>query len=275
VITSKANQKVKYVRSLYRKSVRQRERRFVVEGVRLVEEMWKTGQEPVFVFYSVGISGDGRAEALLEGLGSSGAEVQSVSEEVMRAMADTRTPQGILAVAAFPELKAGESHLSLVLDGLRDPGNLGTILRSAEAAGVGEVLTVVGTVDVFGPKVVRGAMGAHFRLPIRADRGWDEIRGRLEQRQVLLADAQGETPYYEVDWSEPSVLIVGGEARGPGAEARRWCTGTVSIPMRTGVESLNVAVATSILLFEAARQLGAACNKTEGGGNAPRVDGLR
>lgn len=275
MITSKANQKVKYVRSLYRKSVRQRERRFVVEGVRLVEEMSKTGQEPVFVFHSAGISSDARAQVLLEALKSSGAELQAVSEEVMRAMADTRTPQGILAVAAFPELEVGESHLSLVLDGLRDPGNLGTILRSAEAAGVGEVLTVGGTVDVFGPKVVRGAMGAHFRLPVRADCSWDEVRGGLQGRQVLVADARGETPYYEVDWSQPSVLIVGGEARGPGAEARRLCTGTVSIPMRAGVDSLNVAVATSIMLFEAVRQLGGASSKTGGGEDAPNADGLR
>jgi TrmH family RNA methyltransferase len=94
----------------------------------------------------------------------------------------------------------------------------------------------------------------------------------LEGRQVLLADAQGETPYYEVDWGQPSVLIVGGEARGPGAEARRLCTGTVSIPMRTGVESLNVAVATSVILFEAMRQLGGACNRTEGVEDAAHID---
>jgi TrmH family RNA methyltransferase len=261
VITSKTNRKVKYVRSLYRRPVRQRERRFVAEGVRLIEEMTKAGQAPVFAFYSAGISGDARAEAVVEALRASGAEVEVVSDDVMRAMADTKTPQGILAVAPFPEIEARDVHLSLVLDGLRDPGNLGTILRSAEAAGVGQVITMSGTVDVFGPKVVRGAMGAHFRLPIRADRSWDEISDTLQERQVLLADAGGETAYDRVDWSQPSVLIVGGEARGAGAEARRLCSGTVSIPMRAGVDSLNVAVATSIILFEAARQLGAGSGK--------------
>jgi TrmH family RNA methyltransferase len=261
VITSKTNRKVKYVRSLYRRPVRQRERRFVAEGVRLIEEMTKAGQAPVFAFYSAGVSGDARAEALVEALRASGAEVEVVSDDVMRAMADTKTPQGILVVAPFPEIEAKNVHLSLVLDGLRDPGNLGTILRSAEAAGVGQVITMSGTVDVFGPKVVRGAMGAHFRLPIRADCAWDEISDSLQERQVLLAEAGGETAYDMVDWSQPSVLIMGGEARGAGAEARRLCSGTVSIPMRAGVDSLNVAVATSIILFEAARQLGGGSGK--------------
>jgi TrmH family RNA methyltransferase len=254
VITSKTNRKVKYVRSLYRRSVRQRERRFVAEGVRLVEEMMKAGQEPVFVFHCPGVSSDARALALVERLRSSGVELESVSEDVMRAMADTKTPQGILAVASFPELDARNSHLSLLLDGVRDPGNLGTILRSAEAAGVGQVVTMRGTVDIYGPKVVRGAMGAHFRLPMVADCRWGDVGSILAGKQVLLADVHGDRRYYEIDWTQPSALIVGGEAHGPGAEARRLCTATVSIPMQRNVESLNVAAATSIILFEAARQ---------------------
>ncbi len=258
MITSKTNRKVKYVRSLYRRPVRQRERRFVAEGVRLVEEMTKAGQEPVFAFYCPGISSDARALALVEKLRSSRAELEPVSEDVMRSMADTKTPQGILAVASVPELDAGSSHLSLLLDGVRDPGNLGTILRSAEAAGVGQVITMQGTVDIYGPKVVRGAMGAHFRLPMKADCTWSDVGSMLEGRQVLLADARGDRHYYEIDWTQPSALIVGGEAHGPGAEARRVCTATVSIPMKGDVESLNVAVATSIILFEAAHHLGGA-----------------
>jgi TrmH family RNA methyltransferase len=273
VITSKTNKKVKYVRSLYRRPVRQREKRFVAEGVRLMEEMTRAGQEPVFVFYSAGISADTRASSLLETLRSSVAQLESVSDDVMRSMADTKTPQGILAVAPFAEIEVEEAHLSLVLDGLRDPGNLGTILRSAEAAGVGQVITMRGTVDVFGPKVVRGAMGAHFRLPIRADCNWDGIRDALQRRQVLLADARGEMAYDRVDWSQPSVLIMGGEARGASAEARRLCTGTVSIPMWADVDSLNVAVATSIILFEAARQLRGGSRRGQEGEDRPHGDG--
>jgi TrmH family RNA methyltransferase len=275
VITSKTNSKVRYARSLHRRSVRYRERRFVVEGVRLIEEMIEAGHEPALFFCTEDSSSNPRARALVEALTSSSAEVVGVSEDVMRFMADTKTPQGVLAVVPFPDLVTEGSHLILVLDGLRDPGNLGTILRSAEAAGVGQVITMRGSVDVFGPKVVRGGMGAHFHLPIRADCSWMDVRGVLRGRQVVVADPRGEKSYDEVDWSRPSALIVGGEARGATAEARQTCEGTVSIPMRAGIESLNVAVATSIILFEAARQLRVVVRKAEGRESTPSADSTK
>jgi TrmH family RNA methyltransferase len=256
VISSRTNSTVKYVCSLHRRAVRHREQRFLVEGVRLTEEMMKAGREPVFLFYTEAISRQPRAQAFLDAARSSAAEVVAVSEDVMRVMSDTKTPQGILAVAEFPRVDAVESSLSLVLDGVRDPGNLGTILRTAEAAGVGVVLTLRGTVDVYSPKVVRGAMGAHFRLPVRADCTWEDAQGAARQRQVLLADPRGGKPYYQVDWTLPTTLVVGGEAQGASAEARALATTLVTIPMKGSAESLNAAVATSILLFEAARQRG-------------------
>ncbi len=254
MITSTANEKVRYVRSLHRKPVRHKENRFIVEGMRLIEEMKKAGQEPVFVFCTELFSGRPRAIALLQALRASGTQVLGVSDQVMRAMSDTKTPQGVLAVSRFPQMAPVHSALTLVLDGVRDPGNLGTILRSAEAAAVGQVITAKGTTDVFSPKVVRGGMGAHFRLPIWYDREWQEIEAALHDRQVLLADPQGDLAYYEVDWTKPSTLIVGGEAEGARREAREFADRGVAIPMQAGVESLNVAVATSIMLFEAARQ---------------------
>jgi TrmH family RNA methyltransferase len=236
--------------------VRHREKRFFVEGVRLTEEMIKTGQEPVFMFHTGDLAAAPRGRALIEATRASTCEVVEVSDAVMATMAATKAPQGILAVLPFPEVPPRESRLTLVLDRLRDPGNLGTILRSAEAAAVGQVITIKGTVDVFNPKVVRGAMGAHFRVPISYDRDWDEIGEELEGDQVLLADPQGSLPHYQVDWAQPTALIVGGEARGPGQEAQELASATVTIPMQGGAESLNVAVATSIILFEAARQRG-------------------
>jgi TrmH family RNA methyltransferase len=190
--------------------------------------------------------------------------VVSVTEEVMLHMADTETPQGVLAVATFPQIEPKESGLAMVLDGVRDPGNLGTILRTAEAAGVGQVVTLRGTVDLFSPKVVRGAMGAHFRLPIRADCMWEEMETLLEGKRVLLADASGGTPYDQVDWTAPTTLIVGGEAHGAGRKARALGDERVTILIEGDAESLNVAVATGILLFEAARQRRAAGLATKG-----------
>ncbi|GAG52447.1 unnamed protein product, partial [marine sediment metagenome] len=211
---------VKYVRSLYRRRVRYRERRFVIEGVRLVEEAFRAGIAPALLFYSQGVNAiPGGREVLVE-LQKGGSPTFAVSEKVMRAMADTVSPQGVLAVVPFVELAPPPSpSLGLVLDRLRDPGNLGTILRSANAAGVEQVILAPRTVDPYNPKVVRGAMGAHFRLPFEV-LSWPEITETLGAVQVLLADVRAEQAYYEVDWTRPSALIIGGEAYGASREAR-------------------------------------------------------
>ncbi|HUV74666.1 MAG TPA: RNA methyltransferase [Anaerolineae bacterium] len=238
----------------------------MVEGVRLIEEMIQAGREPAFFFYTGDGSESTRAGALVEALTSSRAEVLAVSEDVMRFMADTKTPQGVLAVAGFPEVAYTAPSFSLVLDGVRDPGNLGTILRTSEAAGVEQVVTLRGTVDVFSPKVVRGAMGAHFCLHMLWDGSWEEVERSLEGKQALLSDPRAGTPYYQVDWTVPTVLMVGGEAHGAGRKARGLATQRVAIPMKGRVESLNVAVATGVMLFEAARQ------RTEASGTAEEGD---
>jgi TrmH family RNA methyltransferase len=262
MITSVANEKVKYVRSLYRRRARYREGHFVIEGVRLVEEALRAGIVPALVFYSEGVEDvPGGRELLLE-IQRGEAPASAVSEKVMKAMADTVSPQGVLAVVPFVELSPppvlsaaeGPSHsLVLVIDRLRDPGNLGTILRSADAAGVEQVILAPKTVDPYNPKVVRGAMGAHFRLPIVA-LSWPEIAETLTGVQILLADARAEQAYYQVDWSQPSALIIGGEAYGASGEARELAVATIAIPMQGKAESLNAAVAASVILFEAARQ---------------------
>jgi TrmH family RNA methyltransferase len=254
MITSVANEKVKYVRSLYRRRVRYRERRFVIEGVRLVEEAFRAGIVPALIFYSEGVNALPGGRGLLAEIQKGGTPAFAASERVMKAMADTVSPQGVLAAVPFVELPSPPSpSLVLVVDQLRDPGNLGTILRSAHAAGVEQVVLATKTVDPYNPKVVRGAMGAHFRLPIKA-LSWPEIAEALAGVQVLLADVRGEQAYYEVDWTRPSALIIGGEAYGAGGEPKELATATITIPMHSGAESLNAAVAASIILFEAARQ---------------------
>jgi TrmH family RNA methyltransferase len=254
MITSIANEKVKYVRSLYRRRVRYRERHFVIEGVRLVEEAFRAGIVPALVFYGEGVDALPGGQELLAEIQKGDSPAFAVSERVMKAMSDTISPQGVLAVVPFVELEPPPGpSLSLVVDGLRDPGNLGTILRSANAAGVEQVILAPKTVDPYNPKVVRGAMGAHFRLPIVA-LSWPEIVETLASVQVLLADARAKRAYYEVNWTQPSALIIGGEAYGASQEAMELATATIAIPMHGGAESLNAAVAASVILFEAARQ---------------------
>ncbi len=252
MITSLTNEKVKLTRSLHRRRGRERERLFIVEGVRLCEEVLRAGITPALLFYTPEVAAGERVTRLLEAFADVGKRGMAVSEEVMRAISDTQTPQGLLAVVPIWE-KPSKKGLLLIVDRLRDPGNLGTILRSAWAAGVGQVVTTKGTVDIYSPKVVRGAMGAHFHISLAPDKEWKEIESLLEERQVLLAHARGEVAYDEVDWSGPSALIIGGEAEGASEEAKRFVHRRVYIPMPGGAESLNAAVAASIILFETVR----------------------
>jgi RNA methyltransferase, TrmH family len=170
------------------------------------------------------------------------------------AAADTRQPQGVVAVFAWPELPP-RPGLRLVLDGIQDPGNVGTLLRSAEAAGVGLAICAPGSADPYSPKVLRAAMGAHFSLPLRVDADWEQIADELAACPlVYAAEADASMPYYAADWRQPAALIIGGEARGVSAEGQALASHLISIPMLGRAESLNAGVAGSILLFEALRQ---------------------
>jgi TrmH family RNA methyltransferase len=255
VITSTANDNVKYVRSLHRRRSRYRERRFIVEGTRAVEEALKAGVQPAFLFHTASIAEQARASRLISEARTRGVRVEVVTVLVMEAMSDTVTPSGILAVLPMPEcLPPRPLTWVLVVDRLRDPGNLGTILRSASAVGAECVMTTKGTVDAYSPKVVRAGMGAHWALNLCVDQPWSQIEHALEGLQVLLAVPRDGRPYWGVDWRRPTALIVGGEAEGASGRAERLATDMVTIPMRAGTESLNAAVAASVVLFEAARQ---------------------
>jgi TrmH family RNA methyltransferase len=180
--------------------------------------------------------------------------VQAVAPAVMAAASDMQTPQGLLAVVPFPSVRIPLSlSFCLALDRLGDPGNLGTILRTADAAGVQAVFLLPATVDAYNPKVVRAAMGAHFHLPV-IEAGWDELREHLAGLSVWLADVREGVAYPHVDWRRPCALIISSEAEGPSAEALAFTPQRVHIPMPGQAESLNAAVAAGVLLFEAARQ---------------------
>lgn len=255
MITSPQNDKVRHVRALQRRRrVRQRESRLVFEGVRLVEETVRANVSPVFVFYTAQAVTDDRGSRLLESLRGMNVACVEVSDGVMDLCSDTETPQGILAVMSIPALSLPACPtFTLVLDQVRDPGNLGTILRTSLAAGVEQVLLTPGTVDATNPKVVRSAMGAHLYLPV-AVLGWDAIAEAVAGCDAWLAEAGGGVRYTAVDWTRPVVIVVGGEAAGAGERARTFAQGRVSIPMAPEVESLNTAVATAAILFEVVRQ---------------------
>jgi TrmH family RNA methyltransferase len=262
VITSPQNPKLKFVRALMGRAKERREAHaFAAEGVRLVEEAVNAGWKFQFALYSDGLSE--RGSHLLNRLKANRVDVDEVSGDLLQKLSDTETPQGILAVLEFTQLPmTNHPNLILIPDQIRDPGNLGTLLRSAAATGVQAVLIPPETADAFAPKALRAGMGAHFRVPIR-EMGWEEIGEvcRSAELQVLVADMEG-TPCWETDLRKPLALVVGGEAEGAGDQARKLASERmgnsanwlIGIPMAGKVESLNAGVAGSVLLFEALRQ---------------------
>jgi TrmH family RNA methyltransferase len=266
LIISTTNGHVKHIRSLIAsRRKRDNERCFVVEGVRLMAEALSTGCVPEVVLYAPDQLATTNAGLhlldQLDGLPN----CYEANSRVIAAAADTVTPQGVVGVVSYPQLSPRPPGLWLVLDEVQDPGNVGTLLRSAESAGVGLVLCSQGTADVYSPKVVRSAMGAHFYLPLRSGMMWDEIAATLRDVPAIYAAvADARKPYYAVDWCEQAALIVGNEAQGICDEGLALATEMISIPMLGRVGSLNASVAGSVILFEAMRQRYATHGPTHG-----------
>lgn len=146
--------------------------------------------------------------------------------------------------------------LALICDEIRDPGNLGSLLRSAAAAGVQAVALTRGCADAWGLKALRSGMGAQFRVPITSDMEWSQIRAYCDATKMNIKVAEGSSKlsYTQIDWRAPSALVIGSEAQGPSVEAFKAAHHKISIPMSDHVESLNAAMAGAVILFEAKRQ---------------------
>lgn len=255
MITSKENRQIKLIRALQSKrQTRRQERAFVIEGKRMAQEALSTGIAPIMVLYTEAIAGQERS--LLNQLARLGTEIELVSENVMRSCSDTKNPAGILAVVSFSALPAPDPlSFALVIDHLADPGNLGTLLRTALAAGVQAVFLTEGTVDPYNPKVVRGAMGAHLRLPI-IEAPLDELKRRLAGLELWISDSGPGQIYYDINWRRPAALVIGNEAHGVSRAIHDIANGVVYIPMPGPVESLNAAIAGAVILYEIVRQRG-------------------
>lgn len=273
LITSPANPRISKLQALQTTRGRKKYGLFLMEGPHLLEALLDAQMLPEEVYYQPELlQRTARGRALLHRLlhlpGSTSSQLVEISGRVMEAISEVQTSQGVVSV--MPQgvfdpasLQARRRNLPrpalLVLDGLADPGNLGTILRTALAADVEQVLLTPNCVDYYSPKVIRAAAGAHIALPVTTELSWSAIAERVLQHcqqspQVLLAEAGGTALYYEQDLMRPFALIVGNEAHGPSQEARALATLTVSIPLANDVESLNAAMAAGIILYEAVRQ---------------------
>ncbi|KGK86894.1 rRNA methyltransferase [Desulfosporosinus sp. HMP52] len=262
MIESLQNEQVKYVASLQRRKAREESNAYVIEGWRFVEEGVRRNAPLIKVFVCLDY------EALewrhiRTKLVERGIPYEEVDPRVLRKMSATEEPQGILALVrqttySWSDLHIDSKTVVLVVDGIQDPGNLGTILRTALAAGVSNVCLTPGTVDLYNPKVLRSTMGAIFSLVLLPGQSPEDILSfcRNQNLNVLMGDVQG-TPIYQAKLADgPLAIIVGNEGKGPSQSFREADIQRITIPMAQEVESLNVAMATGILLYEVVRQRG-------------------
>ena len=273
LITSTSNPRISRARELQTTKGRKKHGLFLMEGPHLLEVLFESNILPAEIYYQPALlerTAEGRAllRRLLHTHDISDNERFEVSERVIESISETHTSQGVVSIlplSAFAPQKIqvrrppGNRPALLILDDLSDPGNMGTILRTALAADVTSVLLTPNCVDCFSPKVVRAAAGAHVALPITVDQSWEAIEEHIKrhckgERRVLLAEAGSSHSYFEQDLCVPFALITGNEAHGPSPEARKRATATISIPLANNVESLNAAIATGIILYEAVRQ---------------------
>ncbi len=259
-ISSRDNQKLKFAKSI--RDGREKTRIFV-EGLRLCEETLRANLRIESVFFTQKFSASDRGLSLIETLSQMNVELLEVPEQIFDSLSDTKTSQGIVLICDRPvsDLKNIEQNLSakpllILLHQINNPANLGAILRTAEASGINGVIITKGSADVFSAKTMRSALGANLRVPLWINAEYKEVVEWAEQNNIvtICADIRAKKSYLDIDWAVGKMLVVGSEANGLNIEERLMTDESLIIPMENNVESLNVAVATGIILFEAKRQ---------------------
>ena len=257
-ITSRANPLVARFREVARG--RGPEGTILLDGMHLVEEALASGVALDVVAVSDAIA-DRDIRTVESGVVETGGEIVRAPAPVLAAMSPVRQPSGIVALArarstTLDEALAGDVPLLLVLDGIQDAGNVGAIIRAAEACGATGIVTTVGTADPFGWKSLRGAMGSTFRLPVAARCAAADIVRRLRDREITLIASvpRAGTPLPSCNLRRPVAILLGGEGSGLSETLIAAAGERMSIPMRAPVESLNVAVSAALMLYEAAQQ---------------------
>jgi RNA methyltransferase, TrmH family len=235
-----------------------------IEGVRLCEEALRAGVEFEFALFTPSVEEGERGAHLVEELRRACPRALVVNESVLESVSDTKTSQGVVAIARRPRTGADvlgrdvETPLVVIMHAVNNPSNAGAMLRVAEAAGATAVITTKGSTDPLSPKALRGSMGSAFRLPLWTGATLEEALGWCKGRGIkaVAAGAGASEAHTGVDWTRPRAVVVGPEAGGLSEEELRAAGESVRVPMREPVESLNVAAALAVILYEAARQRG-------------------
>ncbi|MDD6212802.1 MAG: RNA methyltransferase [Clostridiales bacterium] len=254
MITSAANQQIRQIRALISRSkVRNEEKQFVVEGRKMVEEAPE--ERLVRVYCSEAFSLEEKNHDILEKY-----HPEIVADSVFKGMSDTQTPQGILAVVRQNSCQWSdlirEKRPVLILESIQDPGNLGTMIRTGEGAGIAGIIMNRMTVDVYNPKTIRSTMGSVYRVPFYVSDCLEQDIQRLRQEgyRIFAAHLKGRNSYAKENYKEASAFLIGNEGNGLSDEIAALADTYIRIPMEGRVESLNAAIAASLLMYEAQRQ---------------------
>ena len=272
MITSTSNPRIKNLMQLQKKGKARREQQvFVVEGIKMVLEAPKERLKEIYMSESFA-KDEKYAKAVRKKAAEAGCFFEVLSDKVFKDTSDTMTPQGVMAVVGMKPYRwqdllkkesaaenakdSGHEKLILILESLQDPGNLGTILRTGEGAGIDGVILNRTSVDPYMPKVIRSTMGSIYRMPVAVADDLTEVveKMREEGMRVYAAHLKGKKSYYEQDYCKGTCFMIGNEANGLTDALADMATDYILIPMSGQVESLNAGVASALLMYEAKRQ---------------------
>lgn len=258
IISSESNSQIKEIIKLQKQArERKKTKKFIVEGIKMVLEAINFKKlDKMYVSESA-------FEKTAQNIGKKLEEIsyEIVSDNVFKQISDTVTPQGVLAVVNMPEydikdILSDEKKSWVLLDDLRDPGNLGTIVRTSEGAGMSGVIMSRESVDLFNPKVVRSTMGAIFRVPFCYVDSLNDVIAQINNcgYEVYATAMEGSKVYDQVDYTKGAAFVIGNEANGVSDEVLKKASARIRIPMEGKLESLNAAVSAAIVMYEIARQ---------------------
>lgn len=257
-MTSLENPAVKELVRLHDRDGRRESGLALLEGPHLLAEALAAGRRPMQVLFQTGWDGTPAGHALLSAAAGLGVSLVETTARVMAKIATTDTPPPVLATMPLAELPGGRGSIraGLVLDGLQDPGNVGTILRAAWGAGLDSAWATPGTVDLYAPKVLRAAQGAHFHLSLRV-MGVDETVAVASREGwwLVVTEPKAAVPFWRAELRQPCLICIGNEARGIDPALAAVAKEHVSVPLVPGVDSLNAAIGAGVILFELVRRL--------------------
>lgn len=255
LIESKDNTLIKYVRKLRKKKYRVQEEKFLVEGFRFVEEALKSNFEVSHVLIAESAIEKCNSFSIIN-VANKNTKICLVKDEILKELCETNNPQGIIAVVNNRKINIqNKNGFYILIDKVQDPGNMGTIIRSANASGALGVIVTKGTVDIYNDKTLRSTMGSIFKIPIIEDEDFQVINDlKSKGFKLIVSSLDTENNFFDIDLTGKVIICVGNEGNGVSDEVYSLEDERVKIPMPGDVESLNVGVAASIMMYEVVRQ---------------------